>query len=67
MALSEPVTLQGEQVGQNQRNAGAIHKSPRFIFYETIKVDELVKSQLGRHPGESRGPERLDLTGFRLR
>jgi hypothetical protein len=26
-----------------------------------------VVSQLDRHPGESRGPERLEMNGFRLR
>ena len=31
-----------------------------------IKFDDLVKSLLGRHPGESRGPEHLEITGFRL-
>ncbi len=30
------------------------------------KIDDLVKSLLGRLPGESRGPERLEITGFRL-
>ena len=35
-------------------------------FYEFIKIDDLVKSLLGRLPGESRGPERLEITGFRL-
>jgi hypothetical protein len=30
------------------------------------KVDGLVKSLLKRHPGESRGPEHLEITGFRL-
>jgi len=35
-------------------------------FYEIINNDEFVKSRLGRHPGESRGPELLELTGFRL-
>ena len=30
------------------------------------KVDGLVKSRLDRHPGESRGPEHLEITGFRL-
>ena len=30
------------------------------------KADALVKSLLGRHPGESRGPELLEITGFRL-
>jgi len=29
-------------------------------------ADDLVKSLLGRHPGESRGPEHLEITGFRL-
>jgi hypothetical protein len=28
--------------------------------------DGLVKSLLKRHPGESRGPEHLEITGFRL-
>ena len=30
------------------------------------KSDDLVKRLLKRHPGESRGPERLEITGFRL-
>jgi hypothetical protein len=30
------------------------------------KIDDLVKSLLERHPGESRGPEHLEITGFRL-
>ncbi len=30
------------------------------------KVDGLVKSLLKHHPGESRGPEHLEITGFRL-
>jgi len=30
------------------------------------KFDGLVKSLLKRHPGESRGPEHLEITGFRL-
>ena len=28
--------------------------------------NEIVKSLLDRHPGESRGPEHLEITGFRL-
>ncbi len=35
-------------------------------FYETINLDDFVKSQIDRHPGESRGSERLEITGFRL-
>ncbi|MCX5915506.1 MAG: hypothetical protein NTX30_02325, partial [Deltaproteobacteria bacterium] len=31
-----------------------------------VNVDDLVKSLLERHPGESRGPEHLEITGFRL-
>jgi hypothetical protein len=33
-------------------------------FYEAIKFDDLVKSLLNRHPGESRGPEHLEITGL---
>jgi hypothetical protein len=33
---------------------------------EKWNVDDLVKSLLERHPGESRGPEHLEITGFRL-
>ena len=29
-------------------------------------LDEFVKSLFGRHPGERRGPEHSELTGFRL-
>ena len=38
-------------------------------FLEVVGVDkndDLVKSLLERHPGESRGPEPLEITGFRL-
>jgi hypothetical protein len=31
-----------------------------------VNLDGLVKSLLDRHPGESRGPEQLEITGFRL-
>jgi len=31
-----------------------------------LNVDELVKGLLERHPGESRGPEHHEITGFRL-
>jgi hypothetical protein len=29
-------------------------------------IDDPIKSLLERHPGESRGPEHLEITGFRL-
>ena len=38
----------------------------RLIILPITKNDEFVKSLLGRHPGESRGPEHLEITGFRL-
>jgi hypothetical protein len=31
-----------------------------------MNFDGLAKSLLGRHPGESRGPEHVEITGFRL-
>ena len=31
-----------------------------------VMLDDLVKSSAHRHPGESRDPERLEITGFRL-
>jgi hypothetical protein len=34
--------------------------------YIVATIDGLVKSLLGRHPGESRGPEHVEITGFRL-
>jgi hypothetical protein len=33
--------------------------------YMNMLIDELVKSLLSRHPGESRGPELVEFTGFR--
>jgi hypothetical protein len=36
------------------------------IFLMKAILGGLVKSHLGRHPGESRGPEHLEITGFRL-
>jgi hypothetical protein len=36
------------------------------ILFHPSMVDDLVKSLLERHPGESRGPEHLEITGFRL-
>jgi len=38
----------------------------QLAIVEIGKFDDLVKSLLGRHPGESRGPEHLEMTGFRL-
>jgi hypothetical protein len=38
----------------------------KFITVCVYNLDGLVKSLLGRLPGESRGPERLEITGFRL-
>jgi hypothetical protein len=34
-------------------------------FSALSKFDEFVKSLLSRHPGESRGPELVEFTGFR--
>ena len=36
------------------------------LIENRANIDELVKSRPKRHPGESRGPERLGITGFRL-
>jgi hypothetical protein len=41
-------------------------KSPNDIFFIISPFDELVKSPKKRLPGESRGPEFLEITGFRL-
>jgi hypothetical protein len=38
----------------------------KLIHFSISNFDELVKSLLERHPGESRGPEHLEITGFRL-
>jgi len=38
-------------------------KNPLFQY---SNIDDLVKSLLDRHPGENRGPEYLEITGFRL-
>jgi hypothetical protein len=32
----------------------------------TVYFDDFVKGILKRHPGESRGPEFVEITGFRL-
>jgi hypothetical protein len=37
-----------------------------LLLFIIFKIDDLVKSLLKRHPGESRGPELLEITGFRL-
>ncbi|MCX5914496.1 MAG: hypothetical protein NTV04_21500, partial [Deltaproteobacteria bacterium] len=34
--------------------------------FTVAKIDDLAKSLFERHPGESRGPEHLEITGFRL-
>jgi hypothetical protein len=46
--------------------APPILSSPRAEKFAILKLDELVKSAQGRRPGESRDPERLEITGFRL-
>jgi hypothetical protein len=35
-------------------------------LFTPSKIDGFVKSFSERHPGESRGPEHLEITGFRL-
>ena len=42
-----------------------ILSSQKIQNQKLSELDRLVKSLLGRHPGESRGPERLEITGFR--
>ena len=34
--------------------------------YGPTNIDGLVKSLVSSHPGESRGPEHVEITGFRL-
>jgi hypothetical protein len=34
--------------------------------FDSYRLDDLLKSLLDRHPGESRGPELLEITRFRL-
>jgi hypothetical protein len=48
------------EAAEKKRNQKAKSKGQKY------KIDGLVKSVLCRHPGESRGPERLEITGFRL-
>ena len=50
----------------DSRFRGNDENGTKRTFYESINKDDLVKSLLGRLPGESRGPERLEITGFRL-
>jgi hypothetical protein len=38
---------------------------PSFPDLLGNKKDDLIRSLLGRHPGESQGPEHLEITGFR--
>jgi hypothetical protein len=45
---------------------GLVEKSRIPRQYLITNLDGLAKSLLGRHPGESRGPELLEITGFRL-
>jgi hypothetical protein len=63
-AKNTPSPLTGEGWGEgeelNRRGRGNI------TFCKAIKFDDLVKSLLKRHPGESRGPEHPEITGFRL-
>jgi hypothetical protein len=42
------------------------HRLRRANELEYWDDDGLVKSLLKRHPGESRGPEHPEITGFRL-
>jgi hypothetical protein len=50
----------------DSRFHGNDRKGYSQIIYETISFDDLAKSLFERHPGESRGPEHLEITGFRL-
>jgi len=44
------------------RRGGQFDRTRNFA----MKSDDFVKSHQGRHPGESRGPELLVFSGFRL-
>ena len=49
-----------------QRDIDRLLAEERINRIENIKIDGLVKCLLDLHPGESRGPEQLEITGFRL-
>jgi hypothetical protein len=44
----------------------ALIPAARGRIYQNITLDDFVKSLLKRHPGESRGPELIEMVGFRL-
>jgi hypothetical protein len=52
---------------QNPSTKSQTNSNDRNSKYETVKFDGIVKNPLGRHPGESRGPEQLEIldSGFR--
>jgi hypothetical protein len=50
----------------NKINRLKTRKIRLLTFYDTIKIDGLVKSLQGRHSRESGSPELVDFTGFPL-
>jgi hypothetical protein len=52
---------QGEITYQEEGESLQFLEHPKHLT-----LDDLVKSLSERHPGESRGPEHLEITGFRL-
>jgi len=47
-------------------NIGMMGKKILTPLFHHSSIDDLVKSLFKRHPGASRGPEHLEMTGFRL-
>jgi len=41
-------------------------RQTRGFFFPAAILDDLVISPKKHHPGESRGPELIEITGFRL-
>ena len=49
-----------------ERGSFQIYNSGIIWDLGVFNFDGLVKILLDRHPGESRGPEHIEITGFRL-
>jgi len=58
--------LNTKKQGKNETKINYFEKLTKRTFYEIIKFDDLAKSPKKRHPGKSRGPELIEITGFRL-
>jgi len=62
--IAENAEMGNEQYASTNNQTNSNTQYPNLVFGEALA--KLANPVRGRHPGGSRGPERIEKTGFRL-